>query len=87
MNDVTSKLEHLNFWTELVGPYLGTYTIDRLTYFKIGKKTLAFDSDSKETETLRNQLKNIHVNQTVGILRTDYPEAPLAIRIIEREVT
>ena len=85
MSEASSNLERIDFWTELIGPYLDTYTIDRLTYFKIGKKTLVFESNSKETMILRNQLKNDLVNQIVGILRTDYPEAPLIVRIIKEE--
>ena len=84
MNDVPSKLERLDFWSEIIGTYLGTYFIDCFTYVRIGKKTLVFDSNSKETETLRNQLKNELVNQTVGILRTDYPQAPLVVRLVKR---
>ena len=85
MNDVSSKLERLDLWSEIVGEYLGTYTIDRFTYVRIGKKHLMFDSNSKEIETIRNQLKNDFIDQTVGILCTDYPEAPLIVRIIKKE--
>lgn len=85
MNDVPSKLERLDLWSEIIGEYLGTYTIDRFTYVRIGKKHLMFDSNSKEIETIRNQLKNDFIDQTVGILRTDYPETPLIVRLIKRD--
>ncbi len=84
MNDVPSKLERLDFWTEIIGFYLGIFSVDRFTYVRIGKKTLVFDSNSKEAEILRHQLKNEFVNQTVGILRTDCPEVPLVVRLVKR---
>ena len=85
MSDVTSKLERLDLWSEIIGEYLGTYTLDCFTYVRIGKKHLMFDSKSKEIETIRNQLKNDFIDQTVGILRTDYPETPLIVRLIKRD--
>jgi len=85
MNEVSSKLERLDLWSEIIGEYLGTYTIDRFTYVQIGKKHLMFDNNSNEIETIRNQLRNDFIYRTVGILRTDYPEEPLIVRFIKRE--
>ena len=53
MSDESSKLERLNFWEEIIGTYLGSYTTERFTYVKIGKKTFAFESESKEAEITR----------------------------------
>lgn len=85
MNDTPSQLERLDFWSEIIGQYLGTNIVDGFIHVRIGKKTLVFDSDSKETSILRGQLKKVLVNQTVGILRTDLSEAPLIVRIINEE--
>ena len=83
MNDVPSNIERLDFWSEIIGPYLGTCAVEGSIHFRIGKKTLVFDGDSKETKILRNQLEDEFIDQTVGILRTDDLEVPLVVRIIK----
>ena len=79
------NLERLGCWEELIGSYRGCYSIDNLVCFKIGNKTLAFDRDSRETEILREKLKDEIIEYTVGILRTDSLEVPLVVRLIKGE--
>lgn len=83
MSDESSKLERLDFWSEIIGPYLGTSVEEGFIHIRIGKKTLAFDGNSKEAEILRNDLKTKFIDRTVGILRTDDLEVPLVVRIIK----
>jgi hypothetical protein len=83
MIDPPSNLTRLDYWTEIIGPYRGCFNIENLIYFKIGNKTIAFDSNTKEAEILGNKLKDEYIDQTVGVLRTDSLEIPLIIRLIK----
>ena len=87
MSDESSKLVRLDFWSEIIGPYIGSYRIDQLVYFKIGGKAIAFDSDTKEADILRSKLKDEFIGHTVGILRTNSIETPLVVRIMMRDRT
>lgn len=82
MNNPPSNLTRLEYWAEIVGPYMGNYRINRMIYFKIGNWTLEFVDDTKETEILRSKLKDEFVGHSVGILRTKFIDTPLLVRII-----
>ena len=83
LSDLPNKLTKLDYWSEIIGPYMGSYRIDSLTYFQIGTRTLAFNNNSREIEILTKKLKNQRVIQIIGILRTDSLEIPLVIRFLK----
>jgi hypothetical protein len=85
MIEPPSNLTRLDYWTEIIGPYKGCYRIENLICFKIGNKTIAFDSNTTEAETLNSKLKKEYINQNIGVLRTDSLEIPLIIRQIKEQ--
>lgn len=85
MDSVKEKrVFRLGRWWELTGIFKGFETRGEKLRAILDCGILEFGRESRESKILREELDNCE-GQRVGILRTDLPEKPLAIRIERRK--
>lgn len=72
---------HLGTWNELVGK-LSSFSSNDEYVLEIGDYILAFSITSKEALYLQERINDDLIGKTIGILRTDILEKPLAVRLI-----
>lgn len=72
----------LERWAEVIGKYHGLNSDDSFTYVRIGNRFLVFPNSSRETEVLRESLRDEWVGYRIGILRTGETTRPLLARVL-----
>lgn len=75
---------HLTPWSEVVVIYNGLVIEEHFTRVKINGNMISFPNGSKEATLLQQFLKENMVGRNIGILRTDLPDKPHLIRLIDR---
>jgi hypothetical protein len=70
----------LDRWEELTGELVGITVTDGRVIVDLSGGTLAYPLDSVEADQMQKELTGME-GRTVGILRTDNTDSPLAITI------
>jgi hypothetical protein len=67
-------------WTEITGKLIAVSSDDNFIYVKIGNKTLSIGRESTKSE-IQAKLTSM-LGREIGILKTDFVDNPLRVRII-----
>lgn len=78
----TDKEVHLQIWSEVVGTYKGLFVTDYDLQVRISNEVLSFPKDSDEALYVQENLGGV-IGRKIGILKTDVPEKPLCIRLVD----
>jgi hypothetical protein len=70
-------------WCEFVGIYRGLFIKDDRIHLTISDNILSFLKDSVEAKVVQERLNDFLVGRKIAILRTDEPEKPLCIRLVD----
>lgn len=73
---------HLRLWMELTGKLCGISRDEHFTHVRIEHWMLSFPNGSEEADLLRQKLAKA-VGKKIGVLRTDLPDNPLLVRVID----
>lgn len=71
---------HLDPWEELTGELVEITAADGRVIVELSGGTLAYPIDSLEADQMQKELTGME-GRTVGILRTDNTDSPLAITV------
>lgn len=82
--EVESKTLQLPLWSELVCTFNGLSANQHFTYIKTSRGLLAFRNGSVETTYVQEKLSKELIGHKIAILRTDIPEKPLVVRLVDR---
>lgn len=75
--------QYLRNWHEIVGTLIDISSDDDCIYVVINEIMLSFVRDSEEASYISQTLNRSIIGRSVGILKTDLPERPLRIRLVE----
>ena len=79
-----TELVSLPLWTEIIGIFNGFSSDNAMIYVKIDNKILCLPKDSIESEAALGELNIGLIGHRIGLLRTDEPVKPLAVRLIDK---
>jgi len=71
-------------WSEMVGVYDGIIIEEDFTHVKINGKVISFKNGTKEATLLQQYLNEKMIGRKIRILRTDLPDKPILIRLIDQ---
>jgi hypothetical protein len=69
-------------WTEITGKLIAVSSDDKFIHVKIGDKMLSIARESLESEIIQAKLTTM-LGRKIGILKTDFADNPLCIRLIK----
>jgi hypothetical protein len=74
---------HLPFWSEVIGT-LNSFNVDNdALKLVIDDKMLSYPNNSEEAIYLQKKLDASLIGRRIEVLRTDIPDKPLLIRLID----
>jgi len=72
-------------FSEIVGMFNGLVIEGEFTHVKIDDDVLSFQNETQEAAFLKQFLTDNIVGKKIGILRTDNPDKPILIRMIDQK--
>mgnify|MGYP001558297466 CR=1 FL=1 len=72
-------------WSEMVGIYDGIGIEEDFTHVKINGKVISSKNGTKEATLLQQCLNEKMIGRKIGVLRTNLPDKPILIRMIDQK--